>query len=894
MLSAWSLAWLAAPTVAALLIIAACLMRGRPRRAAFRFATVGVLSALTLAAMHLDASPGGAKAGRDRWLVVGWTDPEVYRRLSDRFEGGRRVTIVAPPAARALASRWFPKAGFEPVDDPSGDGLVAESSLRHLLTRVDRLGSGGEVVLVAPRTRDLAQARRAAAELVRAVPRLRSELSVLRAEDLRLSWPSLVVQAPLTVTPDCDSVPVRLSAGNLPQGCSIELIGRGRRRGSAEPELGAWPVGLDAGKLKPGGPAIKPTAGSFEATGRLQAPEDRRTLTLSARIVSPFGESIGFGRATVTARIQPLGLLRGKSGGPDTALRGLLKNLKLEYREVHLSDDDAADRDALARWRLVVVEGGDLGVEDSRRLREVLGRLDSPPALLFVGASRTAVSRPLEPGEAREIALFSDVSDSMREPAEGRSIRRWDLSLRVAKDINPGVLNRNTNGLVKAYKFNRLEPGAPITDFTPCPIDTYAGTSDEERRNSHWELAHHLIFAAALRKANPKLSDIVCVFDPADVFNGPALPDWAKQAANDLKAAGVRMHLIAAGSLPENARDALGPVVYDSVIATTGWVRAYGGEPVPVGGDDVMIAKIRTYLFQKAFPRLGVAADPKGLGTLRGKGKDALEAFVAAREGSLHLLNALNRYRARADWDAETQGRVALWFRHWFEGGASAPLLVKDAFEIGGGRAVPAFQLLVDLAAENAATEDEFTPERDALAGLFVRILGAISGEWESPTLHFAPRGNGFLFYRADLAPMTIRPSTRPDWSTGEGVGLGSLVLSGHNQGGREFTVDGRSLDAPWLAPRGLDPTAASLVRLVAEDANESIGRLAIDLPLTAPPPWPIVQDVDVRQLGVADAAPTGASPAAPTSWLAPTPPVLSALILAAWLALAVHARRGL
>ena len=123
-----------------------------------------------------------------------------------------------------------------------------------------------------------------------------------------------------------------------------------------------------------------------------------------------------------------------------------------------------------------------------------------------------------------------------------------------------------------------------------------------------------------------------------------------------------------------------------------------------------------------------------------------------------------------------------------------------------------------------------------------------------------------------------------------KGVGLGCRILSGHGQGNRDFVADTRGLEMPWLAPRGLDPAHPSLVRLVIEDKNPAVGRLAIDLPLTAPPPWPVVAPIDVKQIVTPPAVNASQSGAAPLGLPART---LAAVIATAWLLLAVYTWRG-
>jgi hypothetical protein len=736
---------------------------------------------------------------------------------------------------------------------------------------------------------------------------MRDALHILQPDDLGLAWPRLVVRAPLTVTPDRASIPVQFSAAELPAGCTLEFTCLGRRRGRPASEvLTTTPVGLTQGRVALNGGPITLAPPTAEGSGTLDAPEDRHTLALVARVVNPYGETIGFARATVTAQVQPLGILETKNAASDTSLKQLLDNLKLEYKGIKLTGDLENDKETLSPWRLLVVEGK-LDQPDADYFRTVMASLDTPPVLLFAGAdaaatgagNQTLLSAPLVQGQARTVAIMSDVSDSMSEEAEGRTLRRWDMARLVAAQLNPGLLLRNTNRIVAPFKFIHLNPDGPITDFTRCPIGVYAGVSDDERRSGHWELAHHLVFAAALLDRDPTLSDVITTFDPTDCFNGRELPDWARKAAEKLVNNGVRLHLIAAGKLTDNSRNELGAVAFDRVIATTEWVKADGVSPTTVTSDDEMIHLIKVYLFQRMFPRLEVVSDSKGIDSLTGKGKDALVKYVADRAGQIKLINALAPFQGRqataaipSAWPAPVVDRVVLWLKHWQTTEAVSPLLLKDVVDLGPGRAkAVAFHLAIDLGAENAATEDQYTPERDALAGLMVRVLSAISGEWVAPTIHFAPRGTGFFFYQDNLKPFTIQPKAAPDWVKVKGVGLGCRILSGHGQGNRDFVADTRGLEMPWLAPRGLDPAHPSLVRLVIEDKNPAVGRLAIDLPLTAPPPWPVVAPIDVKQIVTPPAVNASQSGAAPLGLPART---LAAVIATAWLLLAVYTWRGL
>ena len=126
--------------------------------------------------------------------------------------------------------------------------------------------------------------------------------------------------------------------------------------------------------------------------------------------------------------------------------------------------------------------------------------------------------------------------------------------------------------------------------------------------------------------------------------------------------------------------------------------------------------------------------------------------YVADLAGQIKLINALAPFQGRqataaipSAWPAPVVDRVVLWLKHWQTTEAVSPLLLKDVVDLGPGRAkAVAFHLAIDLGAENAATEDQYTPERDALAGLMVRVLtrSAASGSPPPSTSHLGGLGS--------------------------------------------------------------------------------------------------------------------------------------------------------
>jgi hypothetical protein len=928
---------LALPAVACLIIVACLLARGRRPGRAGRYVLVGLGALLLFVTAHAAITRPDDNDKGERLAVLMWTDGDILRRLADRWgDDGRPTTIVGSAAARDLCARHFPRARSEAIDDDDEEGVVVESALRFVTANLDRVRDGGEVVLVAPRTRDLATARELSASLLGQLPRLRDALHILSPEDVGSAWPRLTLRAPLTITPDTATFPVSLSADHVPGGCQVYLTCWGRRVGRPkDAEIEAVPVGVVNGRLQltPGAAPVGFTVPPEGLRGTLPAPEPDpecgRTLVLTARLVNEHKETLAFQRVSVTAEVQPLGLIQTASSPAETSLKELLKGLGLEWRPVKLTGNVEQDVRTFKKWRLLVLED-QLGPADSAALVAVLLRLDPRPALLFVGpaaprsalaGNKTLLSAPLPTGEARKVVFVCDLSGSMSVPVEGRSLPRWQLAQKGSDKLRPGLKNRDVNHLIATYKDldRRKRVGlGPDPQFDPakwvCPLSHFAGDPDpavgnRERNRDDWELCDHLLFAVDLAKRDPRVSDVVFIYDPADTYQGRALPEPSRKAAAKLVKMGVRMHLVAAGRQEDGADPGnLGPDAFASVVATSDWVirDRKTGQRQPAGTDDDMVPLLQKYIFEEALPCLKVGAAEEGRlrELLTGPGVPALRAYVERPDSEVRLLNALAPFKPRGPagtagaWEPAVADRVALWVKHWQHPAAVAPLLLRDEIVLAPGKAsVAAYHLALDLDAENAATSDESaaetTPARNALAGLLVRVLSAVSGQWVAPTIHFAPREDGFVFFRADFQPLTIRPALEPDPKTYRGVGLGCLTRTGLGPWRpAPARPDTRDLSTPWLAPRGLPAHEAKMVRLVVEDADETVGRLAIDLPLTAAPPWPVTQRADQEQ--IAAPPPAGAAGDGPAAGWGLTPRALAVALVAAWAALALYAWRGL
>ena len=873
--------WLLAVCGALTALSAAALRRQRLAHVAVMALFLSLLGSLFLDAGNPAGTPG---KGSMRVVYLGWTDERIITELARRWPDKRTVLVVNPAARDFCAARW-PGADVRDLSDTAAaDGVTTDTALCDLRQRVGELSPDTDVYFVAPRTSSPAASRRAGVELVRDNPYLRDRMHVVQPGELGVRWPSLLIEAPLAVSPDQPDVLIGLVARDIPKAHSgIAFTVSGPKQGAeyaADAPLTVAPVRQDgASGLAMAGGDIRPTGETVDLSGKLPAPKEGQSLTFDARLDSQFGEPLAWFRGTTTSRIQPIGVLVPKTQqGRTSALQGLLADLKLEYEDIVLDLSGAADpkeqAKQLRRWRVVLCDHP-LQTGEAQALQLALREMPSKPVFLFAGSGSddgtlsegwgTLMKKPLKPEPCRTVLVGADTSGSMGERCGAGQMLRYELAGKIAQGLAQGFENRRWNRLVLPlvgpdgrFDFlagrdhvNREGEGSAARDVAYKAGQKYESTvfnyaipgfhQSAERRGGDWELDTFLYTALRMVKQNNPISDCVYVFDPDDVdINGvsPVLPKAAQDAARELESLGVRLWLISvAGHTSEGN---VGPVVSRRTVLSLG----------NTGGDVQLLGAAKQAIQESMFPYLGVEAASAGPGLTK-SGFDRLQQYVKANAPHLRLLNGMCRFDDRSKHPA---AETSLWIRHW-DGRRptdGSPLLVHGTLDLGAGATGDYVHLAIDLTAERAKVPTGSTPVRNALAGLIVRIVSALSDEMQQPGIYWVPNGGGGLaFYAADHRPFQIERAASYDRQTLKGVGLGLRATDGFGANLSDSQPDIRRLELPGLTPEHLDRSQPTAVRFVVEDKRSETGSLGLTLTLTAAPPLPLAGEA--KAIGGAD-----------------------------------------
>jgi hypothetical protein len=892
--------------------IALLLGRRSKRAAVIYLTTIGVFLGIVSLTFLDAADPSEVRALSPQIWYFGWPDQTVLSRMASRKPAGP-LTVVCSEAALARVRSVFLNAevrALDPVPAQSEDGLTAEAGLRDLGKALPGLPADAVVSFICTRSADATEARRLGTELVRKMPSLRGRIKSIAPEEFGLRWPTLTLEQPLIVSPYQTEMPVKLIGRNLPSGSTLSVRMMGPKQGTAfqhdtqltVAELGR---GTSDDTLAISGAPFHLTHGSLTARAALPTPTENHSLTIDATMTSDLGEVVAWTRGTTTARIQPFGVLVSKARKDEpSALKVLLDDLDLPWELVAVDLSSAADVDTsarqLARWRVLLMDSPLDGTE-SFVLQQALRRAGSTPILLFVGSGSDTgklpagwaqlMKLPVEPGKTRVIVVCSDTSASMNYFCGGSSgMKKFEFSGKLAEAIAPDYSKRQWNGGVRMLVGpDGQESFRDGTNTVAVDVNNYAVPG----KHSPWELSHMLLAVFERVKKGEQISHAILVFDPDDVESSSVLPGSARDAARGLLNAGVRLWLIAAGRHP-NVQD-LGPEIAAMEAKGQGVILSLGQFS---GSADALIAACRKRITEELFPYLKVTTEPAGMGQwLTVDGRERLADFFTRNAANVRLLNGLVPFALKADYHAED---TVLWLEHWSNTGRPedaakdhfSPLLVKGDLNLGGGPLGRYMHLALDLTAERAAIPSGTGPHRRALAGLFVRVVSGLSDERQEPGIFWAARDDaGLSFYTARRRPFDIEPQSAPDSQSLRGFGLLARRIDGYDPGTIDSQPDGRQLDLPTLTIGRLHRSQPSVVRFVIEDRRPEIGRLALDLTLTAPPAQPLIGGADALGLGDSAGA-TTAPPASPTlrlpAWAVPW------AFGAAWFLLAVVLLRKL
>jgi hypothetical protein len=840
------------------ILVAFLVGRRRLAHAAIILLFLVVFGAMFLNTGNPPAAPGSESV---RVVYLGWTDERIVVELARRWPSGRTVLVVNPAARAFCASKW-PSADVQELSAPGGDadGVTVEAALRDLRQRLPGLTTDTTVYLIAPRSSSPAACRQQGVEMVRDNPWLRDRLHVIQPSDLGIKWPSLMVEAPLAVSPDVAEGLVGLIGRDLPHDAStIDMRAYGPKQGpayAADTELSVISVKCEGtNRLGLAGTDIKPSAPTLNLQGKLPMPKEGKSLTFDAALTNSFGETLSWARATTTSRIQPIGILVPQARkGVTSALQALLEDLRLEHEDLVIDLGPSADpkesAKRLQRWRVLLCDHP-LSKEEGETLQRVIRELPATPVILFAGSGSDDGTLPggwqvmmkpatrVTPEPCRMVLVGSDTSGSMNDACGAGQMRKHELAVELAKRLARGFEQRRWNRLVLPL----VGPdGQSKFNTTEVTVENYA----KPGLHPAWELDAMLLSALRMVKAGHPVSDCVFVYDPQDVSDDAQLPQPARDAAQELHNLGVRLWLVAAGAHPHEYD--LGPLVYGRTVKSLSGC-----------GNDAnrLLAEVEQTVLEEMFPHLRVEAAAEGPGLTK-SGYDRLKQYVETNAKSLRLLNGLTRFDDRAKHPHKS---TTLWLRHWDDRRKDvvSPLLVHGVLDLGAGQTGNYVHLTLDLTAERAKIPSETSVVRNSLAGLIVRVVAALSDEMQQPGIYWLPNGAGGLaFYSADHRPLQLQRDPAFDRQTLKGVGLGLRTVEGFGAGLADAQPDVRRLELPDLTPEHLDRAQPSAVRFVVEDQRPEVGRLGLTLTLTAPPPLPLPGDA--RSVGGAEQAAANAA----------------------------------
>lgn len=825
-------------------------------RLSVHLSLAGFVAALAVA--HGLVRPDGAGGHSSARLYLGTWSEAMRRPLVDWIgPTAREVDLYVTSPALATVTAALPAVRCHALDDPDepARGLTTAAIAKDLLDAVNAhdVGPDTRVLVVAPRGRLPADWQAEQRTLVASLPWLAAAPFSFSTDAFGVREPVLSIEAPQTVTPTLEVVPVRLVADHVPTGGTVEFQVRGLLRGVPASQT-RQSIGFDGKALVLGGARIEAIDGAGSWVGEVPAPQPNKTLVFEASVRDAFGQVLTVTRAVTVSEDPQVPFLHRKGRDDDpTYFENMLASNGISTRAVTLDlapfADAAEEAKKLDGVNVLVVEVP-LTRQEGQGLSSVLAASGAPPRLLFVGQdSQTDVLPegwqryvPALPDArgARMILFIADQSGSMDSSIGGAWTGR-KLAKHVVEQLTAGIMRRNANALVAC-----VDPRGGLCS----PTDDWTGTQ------LHFELNEALREARkAMENHGHPVSDVVIFCDGEDWAGGGDQAS-VRDSVQWLTQRGVRLFPISINSpLPEE----LGPELHRADQACCR--KDYGFDET---GNE-FTAAVAAILWQNCFPRLGVHVRGRGLDQLPNAAeRRALAKYVRESAADFGLMTPLCAFTdtARIDGDPD----VALTVAHWAQPNREAPLLRLHSVR-EGDRVVAVAHLAFDQVAERAIDGARPASRRDksrrALAGLMVRVVSALADKLSDRPVAYAPLADGMRFWRRGGGMFRLDPGASPDWIECKDIGLGAAIERGSTLVPCPTTVDSISdLGLLDVHVRGLRDEADD-VRFVVEHQQVALGeateatqfeveRTIVTVPMWMPPPHLL----DAGAPNVAGAAP--------------------------------------
>lgn len=563
-------------TICVAAIAAYFLFRLRPALSLTRTKTLivvdmGVLAGFAVAVLFFGLPLGRDSRSSDDVVVYFSTfNPDVFLGLPSAIRNSRgqarRIVAKVSPQAEDVAKRLNSenaKTRFDGVESLGGQyGLSLDAAID------DWTSVGGHdglpyVYIVEPRSASVDATLGRFRALFAAQGGMfesknQERVQIVLAGDGTAEATSVEVHVPDYVDPARDkeySAEVFLSPAGSRRSFPVEVTVVSRRTGIETPTY--W---VDEGtKLVQGSPdsvSRLSMSGPVTLQADLPAPLPKGAATLLVRVANQYGETIAEEQAFTKGLAPELDvLLPSTAKESDSAFLSLADVVGIRARAVRMDLHAPTDRDltSLRNSRFLVIDTP-FDEDSGRNLARMLGQIDTPPHLLFVGAGVSQVfSAPSSeaiagwkvfldplavaafPG-SRKIAVVADASGSLRA---------YRLQVVTAVEQLHKKLGAR-DGNILLFLCERHD--------TPCDQSTFEANVRDDNYADEWEAEAHLqTIADGVRSAEfpmRYLTDVLMFEDGGDVrgsrsrWTRSTLTDNGKADLRTITGAGIRLHVV--------------------------------------------------------------------------------------------------------------------------------------------------------------------------------------------------------------------------------------------------------------------------------------------------------------------------------------------------------------